>query len=114
MTENFANGEINERSFSNPHPWSFEYCQGSCIKIDINFHQLWDKTVALIGWFHTIGGQCICYHSFSGVSRWISRKNREWELTTSKVYNQLWWAEYDNQHFNITRIYFLNKTEKKT
>ena len=27
-TENFAYGEINERNFSNPHPWSFEllYC----------------------------------------------------------------------------------------
>ena len=37
--ENFANGEINERGFSNPHPWSvriipklFGWEQGLCYK----------------------------------------------------------------------------------
>ena len=37
---------------------SYIYSPWTSIKIDIDFHQLWDKTVALVGWFHRIGGQC--------------------------------------------------------
>ena len=31
------------------------------MNIDKNFHQLCDKTVTLVGWFHTIFGQCIMH-----------------------------------------------------
>ena len=45
-TENFAYGENNERSFSNPHPWSPPEQNGCCFAADIlrsifvneNFH----------------------------------------------------------------------------
>ena len=40
------------------------YCQWSSSKIDIDFRQLWGKTVTLVRWFHSIDEQCI-YHSFT-------------------------------------------------
>ena len=36
-----------------------EYFQGPYIDIDIDFPQLWGKTLPQVGWFHSIGGQRI-------------------------------------------------------
>ena len=37
------------------------YSRWACIDIDIEFHQLWGNAVALVGWFQTIGGQCMYF-----------------------------------------------------
>ena len=44
MIENFPNEQINERSFSNPHPqlvtyWQVKYCYNSVIIIITTFHR---------------------------------------------------------------------------
>ena len=31
----------------------------------MDFHQLWGKLVALVGWFHSMGGQCISLSMFA-------------------------------------------------
>ena len=43
---------------------SFTYCEGDYIDIDMCYHQLWGKMFTLVGWFHTIGGQCILKQRF--------------------------------------------------
>ena len=50
---------VDHKTFSVVHERSFEYCQGACIGIGINFHRLWDKWFALVGGSSTIVGQCI-------------------------------------------------------
>ena len=32
----------------------FIYCQGTAIRIDIDFHQLWSETITLAEWFHSV------------------------------------------------------------
>ena len=55
-------------------------CRGSPFEIDTDFHQRWGKTVALVGWFHSVGGSVPVLlssspHIFHGVVRflWLSR-----------------------------------------
>ena len=43
---------------------SFKYCHGPYNDIGIDFQQLWVKTVASVGRFHTIGGQRIFMFPF--------------------------------------------------
>ena len=62
--EKTADWDLTKAIFDNKtmlegHEKPFIHCQGTRIGIDIDFHQLWDKTVAPVGWFHLIGGQCI-------------------------------------------------------
>ena len=48
---------VDQISLSEGRKRSFEYCQGPCIGIDIDFHQLWGKnggTNVLIEWFYAI------------------------------------------------------------
>ena len=46
---------IDHKSLSEGLKRSLKYCQRPYIDIDIAFHQLWGKTVTLVGWFHSIG-----------------------------------------------------------
>ena len=42
---------------------SFTYCSMAPIETDIDFHQLWCETFTLVGWLHSIGGQCMSMSS---------------------------------------------------
>ena len=50
---------VDHKSLSEDGERSFKYWQQPYIDIDIDFYQLWGKTVALIRWFNEIGEQRI-------------------------------------------------------
>ena len=47
---------VERKSLLEGQEMSFNFCQGAFVEIGIDFLQLWAKTDALVGWFHTIGG----------------------------------------------------------
>ena len=49
---------VDDQSFPDGYESCFFILSELYVDIDIDFHQLWGKTVTLVGWFHTIDGQC--------------------------------------------------------
>ena len=84
----------------------FECCQVLCIGIDKIFTQLWGKTVALIGWFHTIDGQCTSVDLFVLIwmnSAWaenwsfwcpVSRNSISFHFVTIHIYSSVLSYQY--------------------
>ena len=56
---NRGNQHSRERRLNGVARDLFEYCQGLYIDINKDFYQLGGKTVTMVGWFNSIGGQCI-------------------------------------------------------
>ena len=50
---------VDLNSLSEGREITFRHCLEPYNDIGVDFHQLWDKTVSLVGWFHAICGQCI-------------------------------------------------------
>ena len=70
----------------------FQYCQGPYIDIDRDLLRLWGKTVALVGWFHAIGGQSTSIQ----VSPWDSHSILLLKVDLDHVH--LYWNPASSQH----------------